>query len=106
MDKVLRFNVTAFERILINLIDNARKYAPGRILVAIDSATALCRSLCAISARRQRARRGARPTVSHGMGLAIVKELTRANGGGFSLSGADPGLRATATMKAIGWRKA
>jgi hypothetical protein len=34
------------------------------------------------------------------MGLAIVQELTRANGGGFSLSGADPGLCAKATIKA------
>ena len=37
---------------------------------------------------------------SHGMGLAIVRDLARANGGAFTLSGADPGLRAKATISA------
>jgi signal transduction histidine kinase len=100
VDKVLRFNVTAFERILINLIDNARKYAPGRILVSIDFRddflSLAVRDFGAAAAGAE----GAAAAVSHGMGLAIVKELTRANSGGFSLSGADPGLCATATIKA------
>jgi signal transduction histidine kinase len=93
----LRFDTVAFERILINLVDNARKYAPGRIKVAIDWRD----GLLALTVRDFGASAGG-PSVkpSHGMGLAIVQELTRANGGGFSLGGADPGLRAKATIKA------
>jgi signal transduction histidine kinase len=95
--KVLRFDSSAFERILINLIDNARKYAPGRIDVSIAARD----GLLALSVRDFGAGaaggRAAQP--SHGMGLAIVQELARANGGGFSLSGADPGLCARATIR-------
>jgi signal transduction histidine kinase len=94
----LRFDTVAFERILINLVDNARKYAPGRINVAIDvrdgMLTLAVRDFGATATGDQ----SVKP--SHGMGLAIVQELTRANGGGFSLSGADPGLCAKATIKA------
>jgi signal transduction histidine kinase len=99
VDKILRFDVSAFERILINLIDNARKYAPGRIRVAID-----WRDGMLSMAVRDFGGGGAAPArgVSHGLGLAIVGELTRANGGAFSLSGADPGLCATATIRAEG----
>jgi signal transduction histidine kinase len=100
MDTVLRFNVTAFERILINLIDNARKYAPGRILVSIDFRDSLLSLAVRDFGSAASGAEGSVAPVSHGMGLAIVKELTRANGGSFSLSGADPGLRATATIKA------
>jgi signal transduction histidine kinase len=99
-EQVLRFNVTAFERILINLIDNARKYAPGRILVSIDWSDDLLILAVRDFGAAASGAEGAVAPVSHGMGLAIVKELTRSNGGGFSLSGADPGLCATATIKA------
>jgi signal transduction histidine kinase len=94
----LRFDAGAFERILINLIDNARKYAPGRIDVAIDWRD----GLLALAVRDYGAATapdaGAKP--SHGLGLSIVQELARANGGGFTLSGADPGLCARATIEA------
>ncbi len=97
VDTMLRFNVVAFERILINLIDNARKYAPGRIVVSIDWRD----DQLSLAVRDFGARAvGASVTPSHGMGLAIVQELTRTNGGGFSLAGADPGLCAKATILA------
>jgi signal transduction histidine kinase len=94
----LRFDTVAFERILINLVDNARKYAPGRIEVSIDGRD----GVLTLAVRDFGATATGDPSVkpSHGMGLAIVQELTRANGGGFSLSGADPGLCAKATIKA------
>jgi signal transduction histidine kinase len=97
VDKVLRFDTSAFERIMINLLDNARKYAPGRISVVIDWQD----GMLSVAVRDYGGGAGgAVAAPSHGMGLAIVRELTRANGGGFSLSGADPGLCAKATIRA------
>ncbi|MGO8739069.1 sensor histidine kinase [Rhodoblastus sp.] len=94
----LRFDASAFERILINLLDNARKYAPGRIDVAISWRD----GLLMIEVRDHGAPGAGGDTAkpSHGLGLSIVQELARANGGSFSLSGADPGLRARATIRA------
>jgi hypothetical protein len=94
----LRFDAEAFERILVNLIDNARKYAPGRIDVAIDWRDGLL-SL-AVRDFGAAAPQGGEVKPSHGLGLSIVQELARANGGGFALSGADPGLCARATIEA------
>ncbi|HUO54531.1 MAG TPA: HAMP domain-containing sensor histidine kinase, partial [Rhodoblastus sp.] len=93
----LLFDASAFERILVNLIDNARKYAPGKIEVTLcwrDDLLSL--------AVRDFGAAAAAPVVegSGGLGLSIVRELTRANGGGFSLSGANPGLCARATLAA------
>ncbi len=93
----LRFDTVAFERILINLVDNARKYAPGRIKVSIDWRDGMLALTVRDFGATATGDKSVKP--SHGMGLAIVQELTRANGGGFSLSGADPGLCATATIK-------
>ncbi len=95
IDTPLKFNVIAFERVLINLLDNARKYAPGRICLSLDWSDGLL-----TVAVRDFGGGGVTAAPSHGMGLAIVQELTRANGGGFSLSGADPGLCAKATLRA------
>jgi signal transduction histidine kinase len=96
-----RFDAGAFERILVNLIDNARKYAPGRIDVAIDWRD----GLLALSVRDHgagapRGGGASTPSPSHGLGLSIVQELARANGGAFTLSGADPGLCARVTIRA------
>ncbi len=96
--KILRFQTGAFERILINLIDNARKYAPGRIWVGIEWRDNLLELVV-----RDFGVGGAGnkiPGPSHGMGLAIVRELAQANGGDFALSGANPGLCAKATIAA------
>jgi signal transduction histidine kinase len=98
VERILNFNVVAFERVLINLLDNARKYAPGRIAISIDwrdgALSLTVRDFGGGAA-------SAVPPPSHGMGLAIVQELTRTNGGGFALSGADPGLCAKATIAAV-----
>jgi signal transduction histidine kinase len=92
-----RFAARAFERILINLIDNARKYAPGRIDVEIGENG----GLLTLSVRDFGGGLDApaAPRKSHGLGLTIVQELARANGGGFTLAGADPGLIARVTLK-------
>ncbi|MCW2274324.1 hypothetical protein GJ654_09465 [Rhodoblastus acidophilus] len=89
-----RFATSAFERILINLIDNARKYAPGRIEVEVGESGGLLHL-------RVRDHGGDSPKApkSHGVGLSIVRELARANGGGFTLSQAHPGSCAHATLK-------
>lgn len=99
----LRFDAGAFERILVNLIDNARKYAPGKIDLAIDWRD----GLLSLAVRDYGAAapagvqfNGSNFKPSNGLGLSIVQELARANGGGFSLSGADPGLCARATLRA------
>jgi signal transduction histidine kinase len=95
----LRFDASAFERILINLLDNARKYAPGRIDVAVSWRDGLLMIEVRDHGAAGPGGGDARP--SHGLGLSIVQELARANGGDFSLSGADPGLRARATIRAL-----
>jgi signal transduction histidine kinase len=95
----LRFDAGAFERILINLLDNARKYAPGRIDVAVSWRDGLL--MIEVRDFGAAAPGGLEPKPSHGLGLSIVQELARANGGSFSLSGADPGLRARATIRAL-----
>ncbi len=100
VDRLLRFNVVAFERILINLIDNARKYAPGCIVVSLGWRDGLLSLAVRDFGGGAAGGDSAVATPSHGMGLAIVQELTRANGGGFSLSGANPGLCARATLLA------
>jgi signal transduction histidine kinase len=98
----LVFDTAGFERILINLIDNARKYAPGVIQLFLSwrdgMLTMTVRDFGADPAHAAQA-------PSHGMGLAIVRDLAKANGGGFTLSGADPGLCAKATMRADGREK-
>ena len=89
----------AFSQHRQHLIDNARKYAPGVIQVAISFQD----GLLALSVRDFGADPGhAAEAPSHGMGLAIVRDLAKANGGGFALSGADPGLCARATHSSGG----
>ena len=89
-----RFATSAFERILINLVDNARKYAPGRIEVEIGESGGLLHL-----AVRDHGGGAPKAPKSHGVGLSIVRELARANGGGFTLSEAHPGVSARATLK-------
>ena len=93
----LRFDLVAFERILVNLLDNARKYAPGRICVKVE----LIDRLLTISVRDFGAKSDPQIAVaSYGLGLGIVRELTLKNGGAFSLSAAHPGFLARATLLA------
>jgi len=96
IDGERRFALQAFERILINLLDNARKYAPGRIKVAVEENG----GLLVLSVRDHGPGQAvAAPQRSHGVGLSIVRELARANGGDFALSEAHPGFLARATLK-------
>jgi signal transduction histidine kinase len=90
-----RFAASAFERILINLVDNARKYAPGRIEIEVGESSGLLH----LAVRDHGGAPTGAPRKSHGVGLSIVRELARANGGGFSLSEAHPGTCARATLK-------
>jgi signal transduction histidine kinase len=90
-----RFATRAFERILINLVDNARKYAPGRIEVEVGESG----GLLVLAVRDHGGAPARAPQTSHGVGLSIVREMARANGGGFALSPADPGFCARATLK-------
>jgi signal transduction histidine kinase len=95
----LSFDAGAFERILVNLVDNARKYAPGKIDVGIDWREGFL-SLTVRDYGAPSPPRAKKAGPSHGFGLSIVQELARANGGAFALSGADPGLCARATIRA------
>jgi len=96
VDGERRFATRAFERILINLVDNARKYAPGRIDVEIGASGGLL--VLAVRDHGDGAKLRT-PQKSHGVGLSIVHELARANGGGFALTDAHPGVCARATLK-------
>jgi len=89
-----RFAVQAFERILVNLLDNARKHAPGRIEVGVAESGGLL-----VLTVRDHGGAPTAPRKSHGVGLSIVRELARVHGGGFTLSAAPPGLIARATLR-------
>lgn len=106
-----RFDRMGFERILINLLDNARKYAPGRIEIATHEADGMLYlsvrdygpgldpaskdHLLAHSLAANRVKDG------FGLGLVVVRELAEANGGKLAIKDTDPGVRLTASMKFI-----
>ncbi len=104
-----RFDRMGFERILINLLDNACKYAPGRIEVATrEEDTMLYLAVRDHGpgldpASRERllapnlAAGGAKD--GFGLGLVVVRELAAANGGALAIEDADPGVRFTVSMK-------
>ena len=106
-----RFDRMGFERILINLLDNACKYAPGRIEVATcEQAGMLFLSvrdygpgLDPASKDRVLAprRAGAGAKDGFGLGLIVVRELAQANDGTLTIESADPGVRLTASLKFI-----
>jgi signal transduction histidine kinase len=107
-----RFDRVSFERILVNLIDNANKYAPGRILVS----TSVSEGRLILSVRDFG--RGLDPSMptkmlglvqpgggakdGFGLGLVVVRELAEANGGRVTIENAEPGLRVTVSMKIAG----
>jgi signal transduction histidine kinase len=106
-----RFDRMGFERILINLLDNACKYAPGRIEVATrEEGDMLYLSVRDHGPGLQAASReqllaatiaagGAKD--GFGLGLLVVRELAEASGGALTIEDADPGVRLTASMKII-----
>jgi signal transduction histidine kinase len=106
-----RFDRMGFERILINLLDNASKYAPGRIEVATREQGGMLfldvrdhgPGLDAASKEQLLA-----PTLGaggakdgFGLGLVVVRELAEANGGMLTIEDADPGVRVTVSMKIV-----
>jgi signal transduction histidine kinase len=106
-----RFDRMGFERILINLLDNARKYAPGRIEIATREAD----GMLYLSVRDHghgldraskdhlltRTFAASRAKDGFGLGLVVVRELAEANGGKLTIEDTDPGVRLTASMKII-----
>ncbi len=106
------FDRVSFERILINLIDNANKYAPGRILVSTAEADGMLtlsvrdfgRGLDPSAQAKMLAlvQAGGGAKDGFGLGLVVVRELAEANGGRVTIENAEPGLRVTATMKMKG----
>ncbi len=109
------FDRVSFERILINLIDNANKYAPGRIIVATGEADGTLtlsvrdfgRGLDPSSQAKMLVlvQPGGSAKDGFGLGLVVVRELAEANGGRVTIENADPGLRVTASMKIKGAAK-
>lgn len=102
-----RFDRMGFERILINLLDNACKYAPGRIEVATQQdAHTLTLSVRdfgpgfeeAYKAKLDAAQKAGKKD-GFGLGLAVVRDLAEANGGKLTVENSDPGARVTVTMK-------
>jgi signal transduction histidine kinase len=106
-----RFDRMGFERILINLLDNACKYAPGRIEVA----TREQEGMLYLSVRDQGSglnvdskdklltprRAGAGAKDGFGLGLVVVRELAQTNGGKLTIEPAHPGVCLTASLKII-----
>ena len=97
-----------FERILINLLDNACKYAPGPIKVATrQDAHIISLSVRdfgngfdeAFKAKVDATHKGAGAKDGFGLGLAIVRDLAEANGGKITVENLNPGARVTVTMK-------
>jgi signal transduction histidine kinase len=106
-----RFDRMGFERILINLLDNACKYAPGRIEVATRERDGMLSlsvrdhgpGLDPASENQVLAprRAGAGAKDGFGLGLVVVRELAQANGGTLTIAAADPGVRLTASLKFV-----
>lgn len=106
-----RFDTAALQRIAINLLDNARKYAPGssiRIATARDGAmlrlTVEDDGPGIPQAERHRIfeplMRGPRPEIAgFGLGLAAVRRLAQAQGGDAMLADAEAGAHFIVTMK-------
>ena len=102
-----RFDRMGFERILINLLDNACKYAPGSIKVATkQDGNNLYLSIRDFGSGFDEASR-AKLTAPHnngakdgyGLGVAIVRDLAEVNGGKIIVENLDPGARVTVSMK-------
>ncbi len=106
-----RFDRMGFERILINLLDNACKYAPGLIEVATYESDGMLSlsvrdhgpGLDPDSRDKMLAprRAGAGAKDGFGLGLVVVRELAQANDGALTIEAADPGVRLTASLKFV-----
>jgi signal transduction histidine kinase len=95
----LLFDVAAYERILVNLLDNSCKYAPGPISVA----TRFDAGWLSLDVGDHGPGLGGADRVSpsgSGLGLSIVNDLATANGGHVSLINGQEGLHVVVTLKA------
>jgi signal transduction histidine kinase len=93
--RACRFDRVGFERILVNLIDNARKYAPGAIRIT----TALDARHLRLSVRDWGTGFSVQRSVDNlGLGLTVVRDLAKANGGAVELVPCAPGTRVDVTM--------
>ena len=94
----LLFDVASFERILVNLLDNACKFAPGPISLATQFEGGFLRmDVRDNGPGLAGAGRGASGT---GLGLSIVRDLAEANGGALTLINGREGLRVLVTLQA------
>ena len=94
----LVFDLSAFERILVNLLDNACKYAPGAIVVETRYEAGFLH--LEVSDKGPGLTPAAAEPSGSGLGLSIVRELAEANGGQVSLVNGQPGLHVIVTLKA------
>jgi signal transduction histidine kinase len=109
--EVRLFDRHSFERIAVNLLDNARKYAPGS---AVEISTALRGDSLNLEVRDygpgvppNQQRRIFQPLVrgqntgasGFGLGLATVRQLALQNGGDAWVEDACPGARFCVEMK-------
>ncbi len=94
----LVFDVSAFERILVNLLDNACKYAPGAIAVATRFEAELLH--IEVSDHGPGAPSSAVQASGAGLGLSIVRDLAEVNDGWVSLVNGQLGLHVIVTLKA------
>ena len=95
----LVFDLSAFERILVNLLDNACKYAPGAIVVATRYEAGFLRLEVSDKGPGVTPSAAAQPSGS-GLGLSIVRELAEANDGQVTLVNGQPGLLVIVTLRA------
>ncbi len=102
-----RFDRMGFERILINLLDNACKYAPGRIKVTThQDANSLSLSVRdfgngfdeAFKAKLTEPHEAGSTRDGYGLGLSVVRDLAEVNGGMISVENLNPGARVTVSM--------
>ncbi len=113
-DAPVFFDHAAFERIIINFLDNARKYAPGsdieaetwiedaNLFIAVRDHGAGVPANMAEAIFDPLVRANQEPD-GHGLGLAACRRLARANGGDVRVEHACPGARFVAWLK-IGHR--
>lgn len=95
----LLFDVAAYERILVNLLDNACKYAPGAISVATRFDAGFLRLDVGDHGPGLKESALLSPSGS-GLGLSIVRELAEANGGHVILNNGQDGLHVVVSLKA------
>jgi len=95
----LLFDVAAYERILVNLLDNACKYAPGAISVATRFEAGWLR--LEVGDRGPGLQPSGLPSPpGSGLGLSIVRDLAQANGGHVILNNGQGGLHVVVTLRA------